>query len=294
MTKPAPAVVRSTQILNYLAERPNHPVTLTEVAQAVGINTASTLSILQALCDTGYLTRHPRHKTYVVGPSLLALGQAARTRLQVADLVDTEVRDLASRFGAMCTGAMVAGDDLVIVSSAGRTSSGMGYPVGMRIRNAAPAGLIFAAWAPENDVRRWLARAVPDFVDAWWERTILALAKVRRDGYSVAVHSDRADKFYSQSGAAGPVQERMDPGQRLLASMLERFAEPIDFSVPRRIGYLGAPVFGPDGEVVVMLSVIGIAEPMKSDSEVAEVGNRLRFSADHITSLIHGRQGAHQ
>lgn len=78
MTKPAPAVVRAAQILDHLAGRPTLPLSMTEIAEAVGVNPASTLAILQALTEAGYIVRHPRHKTYSIGPAMLITGHAAR------------------------------------------------------------------------------------------------------------------------------------------------------------------------------------------------------------------------
>ncbi|MBA0045468.1 helix-turn-helix domain-containing protein [Mycobacteroides sp. LB1] len=293
MTKPAPAVVRATEILDYLAGRPTQPLSMTEIAEAVGVNPASTLAILQALTEGGYIVRHPRHKTYSIGPSMLITGHAARVRFEIADVVDAEVKQLATQFGTACTASMIAGEDVAVIASHGRSPAGASYQVGQRIRLAAPAGLVFMAWAPEDAVRRWLLRATQVITDELWGGMQAMLAGIRRQGYFASVQSDRVDKFYLQYGAAarhGSVGERLDTIQSMLAALLARMGEPIDFSEPRRIGFLGAPVFGGDGEVAVMLSVLGTPDRL-TEAEVADAGNRLRFSADHITSITHGRQG---
>ncbi|OHT89386.1 IclR family transcriptional regulator [Mycobacteroides saopaulense] len=294
MTKPAPAVVRAAQILDYLAGRPTRPMSMTEVAEAVGVNPASTLAILQALTEAGYVVRHPRHKTYSIGPSMLITGHAARMRFEVADVVDAEVKRLAAQFGTACTASMIAGEDVAVISSHGRSPTGGSYQVGQRIRFSAPAGLVFMAWAPECDVRRWLLRAAPVVTDELWDGMQRMLAGIRQQGYFASVQSDRVDKFYMQCGDTavhGTVGERLDTIESMLSSLLARMGEPIDFSEPRRIGFLGAPVFGADGEVAVMLSVLGTPERL-TEAEVIDAGNRLRFCADHITSVTHGRQGA--
>ncbi|MUM17906.1 helix-turn-helix domain-containing protein [Mycobacterium sp. CBMA271] len=294
MTKPAPAVVRATEILDYLAGRPTLPLSMTEIAEAVGVNPASTLAILQALTEAGYVVRHPRHKTYSIGPSMLITGHAARVRYEIADAVDTEVRNLATQFGTACTASMIAGEDVAVIASHGRSPAGASYQVGQRIRHSAPAGLVFMAWASDGEVRRWLLRATPMITDELWDAMQAMLAGIREQGYFASVQSDRVDKFYLQLGETarrGTVDERLDTIQSMLASLLARMGEPIDFSAPRRIGFLGAPVFGSDGEVAVMLSVLGTPARL-TEAQVADAGNRLRFSADHITSITHGRQGA--
>lgn len=294
MTKPAPAVVRAAQILDYLAGRPTQPLSMTEIAEAVGVNPASTLAILQALTEAGYIIRHPRHKTYSIGPSMLITGHAARVRFEVADVVDIEVKRLAAQFGTACTASMIAGEDVAVVASHGRSPAGGSYQVGQRIRLSAPAGLVFMAWAPDDEVRRWLLRAAPVITDQLWDGMQALLAGIRQRGYFASVQSDRVDKFYMQLGEAAShstVHERLDTIQSMLAALLARMGEPIDFSEPRRIGFLGAPVFNGNGEVAVMLSVLGTPSHL-TEAEVADAGNQLRFCADHITSITHGRQGS--
>lgn len=244
MTKPAPAVVRAAQILDHLAGRPTLPLSMTEIAEAVGVNPASTLAILQALTEAGYIVRHPRHKTYSIGPAMLITGHAARMRFEVADVVNAEVQRLASQFGTACTASMIAGEDVAVIASHGRSPTGASYQVGQRIRLSAPAGLVFMAWAPDDGVRRWLLRATPVITDELWDGMQAMLAGIRRQGYFASVQSDRVDKFYMQLGdtaAHGTVHERLDTIQSMLATLLARMGEPIDFSEPRRIGFLGAP-----------------------------------------------------
>lgn len=242
MTKPAPAVVRAAQVLDYLAGRPTQPLSMTEIAEAVGVNAASTLAILQALTEAGYLVRHHRHKTYSIGPSLLITGHAARVRFEIADVVDAEVRQLATQFGTACTASMIAGEDVAVVASYGRSPTGASYQVGQRIRLAAPAGLVLMAWAPGDEVRRWLLRSVPVITDKLWDGMHAMLAGIRQQGYFASVQSDRVDKFYMQLGDTdrhSTVSDRLDTIQSMLTTLLARMDEPIDFSEPRRIGFLG-------------------------------------------------------
>jgi IclR helix-turn-helix domain len=76
MVKPALAATRAAAVLDYLSMRPGRPCTLTEIAGALRVSPASMLAVLAALTDAGYLVRHSAHKTYVVGPAVVALGRA--------------------------------------------------------------------------------------------------------------------------------------------------------------------------------------------------------------------------
>ncbi|WP_078292197.1 helix-turn-helix domain-containing protein [Mycobacterium sp. D16R24] len=285
MTKPAPAVVRATQILDHLAARPTQPRSMTEIAEAVGVNAASTLAILQALTDAGFLERHPRHKTYSIGPALLIGGHAARARFAIAAAADREVAELADHFAALATMAMVIGDDVAVISSSGRSSTGVGYPVGSRVRLAAPAGIIFMAWAEDSLVRRWLENAGARVSDSRWVRVSAMLARVRADGFYVARQSMYVDQYYSLASALAGGRRQAD--QRTLDLMVDMMSEPADLAEPCRIGFLGVPVFGDDGEVVAVLGALGPPELMDR-AAVLEAAIRLGHSADHIRAATRG------
>ncbi|MBF9522584.1 IclR family transcriptional regulator [Mycobacteroides chelonae] len=289
MTKSAPAVVRATQVLDYLAARPVQPLSMTEIAEAIGVNPASTLAILQALTDAGYLERHPRHKTYSIGPALLIGGHAARARFGTAVVADREVVELADHFNALATMAMIIGDDVAIISSSGRSATGVGYPVGSRVRLAAPAGIIFMAWADDSTVRQWLENAGAFVSESRWERVSAMFARVRANGFYVARQSTRVDQFYSLSGggARRSAEDRREADQRTLDVMVDMMCEPVDLTEPCRIGFLGVPVMSDDGDVAAVLGTLGPSELMDR-AAVAEAAIRLSHSADHIRAVTRG------
>lgn len=111
MTKPALAAVRAGRALDLLAAHPGQQFSLKEIGQALGVSGASMLAVLQALTDLGYLARHPRHKTYSLGPA------------------------------AECSAKVVMGDDIVSVATAGRSRTpSVAFRPGTRVPYAAPFG----------------------------------------------------------------------------------------------------------------------------------------------------------
>ena len=80
MTQLAPAVVRAIRLVNFLVAHPAEVFTLSELCQRLDINRASALRVLGALVAAGYIERHPRHLTYTLGVTLVAVGQAAAVR----------------------------------------------------------------------------------------------------------------------------------------------------------------------------------------------------------------------
>lgn len=68
---PAPAVVRSAGILRYIADSPDGPVRITDLARALDMPMSSTSNILAALVDTGLVRR--RRNLYSLGPTVVEL-----------------------------------------------------------------------------------------------------------------------------------------------------------------------------------------------------------------------------
>src|SRR4051812_14520364 len=103
MVKPALAASRAVRVLDYLSLHPGRPCTLTEIAKALQVSPASMLAVLAALTDAGYIVRHPAHKTYVVGPALVAVGNAAVIQHPVVPAAQHELELVADELKAQCS-----------------------------------------------------------------------------------------------------------------------------------------------------------------------------------------------
>ena len=77
MPRPSNPTARVVAILDFLAARPKRAYGLSELARSLGINKATCLTVLGSLVQAGYLLQDPDRKTYTLGPSSLALGNAA-------------------------------------------------------------------------------------------------------------------------------------------------------------------------------------------------------------------------
>src|SRR6516162_11354978 len=95
VSRPGLAASRSIDIIEFLSLFPERGFTLSEIVRATQINIASCYAVLNRLTERGYLTRSPEEKTYTIGPSLIAVGQAglksqpliARARSAAEELV---------------------------------------------------------------------------------------------------------------------------------------------------------------------------------------------------------------
>ena len=134
MTRPALAAARAVEVLNFLASHPGESFTLSELSRHLNLNMASGLSVLKALTDAGYVHRHHSHKTYSLGPALVAVGYAALARYQVIEIAIEEMRRLAADCDTECVASVVVGDEIVIVGASGRPRlEGADVRVGQRV-----------------------------------------------------------------------------------------------------------------------------------------------------------------
>ncbi|WP_158574102.1 IclR family transcriptional regulator [Streptomyces triticagri] len=160
--RPALVAGRALAVLDRFAAHPEQSYSLSESSQALDINLASLLSVLQSLTDAGHLVRHPRRKTYGLGMSLVAAGHAALTRHRVVDRARHELRLLAAESGAAYVVSAVAGDSIVVLAVEGRVS--VRTPevwAAQRLPLLPPLGQVFLAWSGPAEIRGWLDRTTP-------------------------------------------------------------------------------------------------------------------------------------
>jgi DNA-binding IclR family transcriptional regulator len=285
MSRPALAATRAVTVLNFLAAHPTEAFTLSDLAARLDINVASAHALLGVLTDAGYLVRHPRLRTYTLGPSVVALGSAALERHGAIDHARDAVRDLARELGLEVALTAPAGSDIVFLARAGEHQArGIAVHVGQRVPLAPPLGSVFVAW---GDADEWLARAD----DADDMRAVLA--GVRARGYSIALEADArrglgaalddlADKP-ADARLRGTVEELVaDLGRR------EYQVRELERTRTYDVSMIAAPVFGTSGEVVLALTLIGFPPGLTAE-EVAAHGERVRDAGLVVTKRSHGR-----
>ncbi len=286
MARPALSARRAVAVLNFLAAHPREAFTLSSLATRLGINLASAHAVLAVLEEEGYVTRHPRHRTYTLGSAVVALGDAALEQHPAIDLARQAAHELATSSVLEVAVSTVAGDEIVFLARAGQPRPrGVVIHVGQRLPYAPPLGSVFAAW---RDSEEWLARAA----DRAGQQRVLD--EVRGRGYAIALDV---------------------PARRDLGAMLDRLAdEPIDghlrteldqlvealgddyplIEIDRRRRYdvstIAAPVFDGNGQAVLALTLVGFGTGL-SGARVAALGEAVRDSALLVTRASGGRAG---
>jgi DNA-binding IclR family transcriptional regulator len=285
MSRPALAATRAVAVLNFLAAHPTESFSLSDLAARLDVNLASAHAILTALTDAGYITRHPRLRTFTLGPSVVALGTAALECHPVIDLARDAARDLARQTGFEVAVTAPAGDHIVFLARAGEPSAqDLSALVGQHVPLVPPLGSVFVAWGGAEE---WLARAE--------DPTSLAavLAGVRRRGYSVGLEA-RARKGLGlalHDLAGHPADDELKGTVSAYVADLGSGRYQLAELIPTRayqVSMIAAPIFGGDGQVVLALTLLGLPERLRGRA-VEGYGDQVRDVGLVVTKRSRGR-----
>lgn len=287
--KAALAAQRSVDVLNHLTEHPRTAFTLSEISAALGVSPTSMSAVLLALTEAGYLIRHPRHKTYELGPALVAAGHSASIRHPIVELARDDMIELAL-LGTECVGAAVVGGDILVLALEGTPSPyGNELRSGQRLPLVAPYGQVFLTWTSGGPLRRWLGPLADDEEGRTeYERSFEI---VRARGFSVGLRTPSVTSVRDAISLAG--QRPRDKGAQ--AMMRESIPgqghayvlDEIDDGASYLIANISAPIFGADSSVVYALTIQGM--DALTGAEVRRVGEQLVDTCRGITRRLGGR-----
>ena len=121
MPRPSPASTRIVELLDFLADHPDESFRLSEIARRVGFNKATAHGMLAVLADAGYLAYDASAKAFSLGPTVVGLAQAAVAHeSKLAVFARPEMQALSESIGTQVLANTTAGDEFVVIASAGR------------------------------------------------------------------------------------------------------------------------------------------------------------------------------
>jgi DNA-binding IclR family transcriptional regulator len=292
VARPALSAERTVEILNFLAAHPLESFTLSELSARLDINKASAHAVLGTLTEAGYLVRHPRHKTYELGPALVAVGHAALERHRAVDVARDEIRRLAERIDAEIVTSAVVGEEIVIVARAGRPASASLW-VGARIPLVPPLGTVFVAWSSDAEIDVWLHRVGASATGSDLERYRAAVAAVRDRGYSVGLEAAARTRLGELLAELVEHPHAQDGRAAIDAAVDDLGHEEyilVDAEAARSavVNHIAAPVFGRHGEVLLALTVHAFAEPLPV-ADVPRLAALLLRASRTVTAAASGR-----
>jgi flavin reductase (DIM6/NTAB) family NADH-FMN oxidoreductase RutF/DNA-binding IclR family transcriptional regulator len=212
-------------------------------------------------------------------------------QLRLVDAARSEMESLADRSEHSCIALARVGDEVVLVGSASPANAeGLAGRVGQRWPCAPPFGAIFVAWSAEANQQAWLERVRPDAGLEERNAYDAMLERVRQRGWSLAFESQtQLDLLHAIEDV--PLYERTTEQTVALSSAVfdvgPHWHEPAELAegAQYKIRTLGAPVFGPDGEVVLELVLFPIEE-LCTRSDILAHAAAVTASADRVTQRL--------
>ena len=264
------SVLRAAALLHLLADDPSRAWSLADIARQTDMSYASAHSVAGALEDSGYLRRHPRTRTYTLGPTLIALGTAARHGYRAVDDALPEMERLSDDLGLGCLASERVGDDMLMLAVTGPPQPfGSRVQVGERLPIAPPLGMAFIAWSDSATIDDYLDRAGRRLPAAERRQYLEALELVRDRGYGVVLDTATRRRLVTlmrTSRAADDARRHHELDEILVELALDEYALlPRGDDTEYAVTALTAPVFTPDGEVILVLTIVGFPSPLPAE-----------------------------
>ena len=277
VARPSPQTNRVVALVEILSARPNESLTLAELTRRLGVNKSTCYSMLQALTEVGWLLRDPFHKTYRLGPALVAVGRAASSGFPALDFVRPAMIELSRGVGSHCVALSVAPEHVTVVDQV-RDVRAVGAPIGHGyIPLRPPFGAAVAAWSLPAVAQRWLSLAPPGTAD----RYAAALDVVRQRGFVVEL----AEPSWTPPTYGTSLPEVVEQ----LARLLPPEVLPLELAAAQTyaVSAINAAVVDPSGMVVLIVSLMGFPGPL-TGTEVEAAGGRLRSATAMVTAALAG------
>jgi DNA-binding IclR family transcriptional regulator len=268
VSRPGLAASRGIDIIEFLAMFPERGFTLSEIVRATQINIASCYAVLNRLTERGYLTRSPDEKTYTIGPSLIAVGQAGFKSQPLIAQARSAAEELVRELNVPALLSTVVGQEILAVfvleDADGRVP---GMWVGERLPLVPPIGAPFLAWASDEAVEAWLGRraAAPDkaLIKAW--RRDLELTRER--GFQVILRAGAwptTASLISQMASGASSGDYKDEMTRLINSLDHQKAQPETIAEDElyEVLLIASPVFDQKGEATYNLALGGFPQKL--------------------------------
>jgi DNA-binding IclR family transcriptional regulator len=278
-SKMSPSADRTIRILNHLAAHNEQSFTFSELRRALEMSSGTLHALLASLVHASYVRRSPERLTYTLGPALLALGAAARSSYRLADDLTPQMERLSDELGLTCHATVTQADEMVVIARSGPVEPfGRRVRVGERYPLVPPFGTAYVAWSDDEEIAAYLARSEPPLRAEDIARCRRALVNVRQRGYSISLNPSTRHRV-------GELMDGTDGwSSRELGALLSELAheEYVLADVAAGSTYdvvaMTAPVFGPDGSVLALLSLANFRHAVTAE-DIPRLAARLRQAA---------------
>jgi DNA-binding IclR family transcriptional regulator len=278
MARSSPSVQRVVAVINFFTDHPGQSFTLTDLVDALQLNSSTCHTLLAGLVEADYLYR-TNDKKYILGPALAAVGRIATEHFSPLQVAHSEIRELANEFNAVCAVYFIERYEIITRARAAAMSQlGLPSSVGVRIKLHTSFAAIYGAWMSDQEVDTWTdgmdPRPSPE------EREVMrrGMAFAREHGYCFAIRS------FGPLGAS-------DSTKRALADYVDipiTLASELDLNQLYSIAFIISPVFDRPNHVAFGLGMTGL-DAQITGKEVERIGQQVREACERITRFIRGK-----
>ncbi len=283
---------RALAILDLLTANPDQSFGLTEMTRKLGLNKATCHAILTTMASYGFLVQDPKKKTYRLGPSIVAAGNAAFAQFPVLEYARPELEQLTAELSIGCGAAGRSGPHIVLLAHYGKSDPFQSpFQLGLRLPNEAPLGASFIAWSPARQLEAWLEKAQTPgapFDERLDQSLRISVIAIRARGFEVTLRTQAEERLIKSLGeiegswdltALETITRRYQ--RELLAEhyMLDRIEPRARYSVNN----IAVPVFGADGKPELMFST-GSIEGDLLGSEILDIAAQLKAAAERASA----------
>jgi DNA-binding IclR family transcriptional regulator len=262
-------------VLDFMADHPGQAFALTDLVRALKLSRATCHALLTGLVEVGYLYRSS-DKTYVLGPALAAIGQAAVAHFGVLDMAKPEMRRLADDNDVVCAAVFREGDYVTVREKAASVSHvGNSLPIGARPKLRTPYAATFLAWTPD-EAQEWLDRAEPAPSEAHRAEMLGGIGFARENGFVLML---RNPAFIE----GGRSSEQIFGGDNV--DFPATLATSMGLNMEYEVLSITAPVFNASGHVEFVMAMMGFARIMRG-AEIAEVAGQLQAACARIGKFV--------
>ena len=208
----APIVKKAFKVLRLIARNP-HGLTLSDVAQELGIGKSTVHGIVSALEEEGVIMRDPLTKKFALGVTLFELGRSAHARIDLKDAARPFMEELMAHIQESVFLGVRNVDHVTILDIVESTQNlKITSPIGTMIPLLAGAtGKLFLSAMPEKQVTELLrVKGLPRYTEHTitdQRRYLQEIRKVRRDG----VAFDDEEYISGVRAAAAPIKTGGQP-----------------------------------------------------------------------------------
>lgn len=281
MARSSPGVQRMVAVINFFAEHPDQSFTLTDLVRALRLSRATCHMLLAGLVDAGYLYRN-KDKSYILGPTLAAIGRIASDHFSPLQVAQSEIRELADQFDAICSASFIEGDEVVTRARAAAMSQ-LGWPssLGVRMKIRAPFMAIYGGWMPPEEFDAWITELGLQPSAEQREEMRKGILFAREHGFTFGVRN-----YFERASARELVKKAFDVGY---ADVPVSVAAELDPQRLYSVAFIASPVLDASNKIAFTLGLVGFDANIKG-SQIEMMAKRLREACDRITHFIQGRQ----